>query len=244
MRIIRPYVVAMAVIMVSGILLALEGVASNGGSSLAVAASEGSSVPSIAVAGEGRVVAPPDMASVQLGVQTEGRTALEAMTSNGVVMAKVIQAVKAVGIPDTDIQTTGISLYPRYFGDPPTVVGYQASNNISVTINDLSKAVWALDGAISAGANTTSGIQFGIKNLDSLRNQALALAAGSARAKAQVIADALGVTIRGVHRVTEGGGYGGPLPMPVSAPAREGTVPIEPGQLTISATVSVEFTIG
>ena len=240
---LRRYLVILAVFVMMGSTLPLVGAASSGEARLAAAAHDDSSVSSISVNGEGRVMAPPDMAVIHLGVQTEGRTALEAMTRTGEVMAKVVQAVKAAGIPDTDIQTTGISLYPRYAGDPPTVIGYVAANNIAVTINDIGKAAWVLDGAIGAGANTTSGIQFGLKNDAALRSEALAQAARAARSKAQVLADALGVTLTGVHKVVEGGGVF-PIPLPVGAPAREVAVPIEPGQLTIAASVSVEFTIG
>ena len=127
---------------------------------------------------------------------------------------------------------------------PSQIWGYRAVSQVRVTVRDLDKAVWVIDGAVGQGANLVSGVSFGISDPTAKQNQALQKAVQAAQAKADVLAQAAGVSVTGVQSLAKGGFAG---PFPISAPAFEGrgiAVPIEPGQLTLSASVTIVFTIG
>ena len=201
----------------------------------------------ISVYGEDEVKAGPDMANVHLGVQSQGATADEAMRKTNEAMNAVIAAIMAAGIPEQDMQTTSLSLWPVQSGTEPfRVVGYQASNQVSVVVNDLGMLVWVMDGAVAAGANTSSGVNFGFKDDAGLRQRALVGAAQAARAKADALAGAMGVSIQGLHSISEGGiSRPYPVPLPAAPMPRGGDekTAIQPGQLTITASVTAAFLI-
>ncbi len=207
------------------------------------AAAQSAPLNGISVTGTGTAVAVPDVAYINLGVQTTGATAKAAM-----------------GIADRDIQTSGVNVMPIYRQQTmqpvqpmqpiqptepngvPQITGYQASNSVRVTINDVSKAGEILDGVVSVGANNVSGIQFGIKDDTKLRQQALTEAAKSAKPKAQAIADALGVKITSVASVQEQG-FGGAVPMAAASIAmgKGDSTPVMPGELTVTANVTITY---
>ena len=205
--------------------------------------------PFIAVAGVGQAQAKPDIASVSLGVQTQAPVARDAQAENSELMAKVIDAIKAMGIEDEDISTHGLSLRPRYDREGQNVDAYVATNNVSVIVRDLDQVGEVLDAGFDAGANVAGGVQFSIADPTDSRNQAMELAVADARGRADVLADAAGVTIVGVLSVTEdSGGYPSPRPAMASvrleSAAMKMATPIEPGELTISVWVRVVYSIG
>ena len=125
--------------------------------------------PELTATGEGIVMATPDMASVTLGVVSEGRTAAEALQKNSGDMAAAIDAVKAAGVAEKDIATTGFNIGPVYSNprprddgssEAPRITGYQVSNDVRVVIRDLAKAGDILDKVIAAGANRATSIDF------------------------------------------------------------------------------------
>lgn len=197
----------------------------------------------ITVSGTGQIQAQPDEAFVNAGVQTRAQTARDAQTTNNRQMQAVISAVKALGIPAKNIQTSGVSLYPVY-GPNQNLEGYEARNNISVTVEQIDQAGQVLDAAVSAGANQTGGVSFGLKNDAEVRNKALAAAIADARGKAEALAGAAGVKITSVQAISEASVN---VPMPAArvalgaAAASQAAVPVEPGQLTVSATVTVVY---
>lgn len=196
----------------------------------------------ISVSGTGQIQAQPDEAFVSAGVQTRAQTAQDAQTTNNRQMQAVIDAVKAVGIPAKDIQTSGVSLSPVY-GENQTLQGYEARNNINVTVEQVGQAGQVLDAAVKAGANQAGGITFGLKNDTELRNKALAAAVADARSKADAIAGAAGVKITGVEAITESS-VNVPIPVaraPLAASAASQATPVEPGQLTVTAQVTVVY---
>jgi uncharacterized protein YggE len=205
--------------------------------------------PFIAVTGVGQAQAKPDIASVSLGVQTQAPVARDAQTENSELMAKVIDAIKAMGIEDEDISTHGLSLRPRYDREGQKVVAYLATNNVSVIVRDLDQVGEVLDAGFDAGANVAGGVQFSIADPTDSRNQAMELAVADARDRADVLAKAAGVTIVGVLSVTEdSGGYSSPRATNVMAFAESAAMklatPIEPGELTIGVRVRVVYSIG
>ncbi|HLZ07323.1 MAG TPA: SIMPL domain-containing protein [Chloroflexota bacterium] len=198
----------------------------------------------IVVSGSGRVNLRPDQATVTAGVQTQGRTAQEAQTENNQSMNAVVAAIKGLGIPDKDIQTVGVSLYPM-FNQGQTVSGYTASNNVSVLVENVDQAGPVLDAVVKAGANESSNVQFGLKDETAARNQALALAATDARSKADALAGALGLKITGVQSVSESSGSN-PIvvsPMAMTSAPSAPTIPIQPGELGVTAQVTIVFAI-
>lgn len=209
---------------------------------------------SITVSGQGEVLAAPDMATVNMGVQARSGTSQEAMGSASTVMQAVIGAIKAAGVNDEDIRTSNISLSPEYSTNrdpntPPAVIGYRASNTVTVKVRDLGKLPAVLDGAVAAGANVANGISFGFNSDDSLKQQALQAAYRNAETKAKALATTMGVQVTGVLQVNENG-ISVPVPMPVKvgAPDAAGgmapSVPVQAGQQAITGNVSAVFIIG
>ena len=157
---------------------------------------------SITVRGQGTVSAKPDLVTLALGVQTTGETAMEALALNSEQMTGVVHAILASGIAEDDIQTSGINLYPVYDnqqrieqGGTREVIGYRATNSVTVTVHDISMAGSVLDTAVTAGANVASGIRFGLSDTDTIITDAIIAGVQDAQAKAQTIADTLGVTL-------------------------------------------------
>jgi hypothetical protein len=194
---------------------------------------------SIVVMGHGSVSTVPDRAQLSFGVSSSAKTASAALRANAAEMTKVIAAVKAQGIPATDIRTEFVSLSPRYSASGEEVVGYTASNSVSVTVRNLAKAGGLIDAAVEAGANQVNGPNLVRSDASALYRLALRAAISNARAKAQAIAKASGLTLRRITGVTESGG-----PSPVSEPAKAGvapSTPIEPGTQFVEASVTVTF---
>lgn len=207
--------------------------------------------PVVSVTGEGRVEIVPDMATVSLGVQTDARTASAAMQENSAKLAAVIENLKAAGIELRDIQTSGLSLGPRYDygksdGTPPVVVGYTASNMVTVRVRALDTLGGVLDGVVSDGANTLNGLGFGVAEDRPVLDEARRRAVADAAAKAALYAEAAGVTLGKVQAISEAGGYPRP-PMPMAMDAVEfskaGNVPVAPGEMTVSASVTIVYDI-
>ena len=176
------------------------------------------------------------MASLSLGVQTQSSAASDAQAENSELMAKVIDAIKALGIEDKDISTHGLSLRPRFNREGETIDAYVATNNVSVIVRNLDQVGEVLDAGFDAGANLAGGVQFSIADPTDSRNQAMELAVADARDRADVLADAAGVTIVGVLSVTEdSGGYPSPRAMSGMAFAESAVMKlatsIEPGEL-------------
>lgn len=209
-------------------------------SSVNAAASPGGLTRGITVTGVGQVKVRPDQALVSTGVQTRAQTAKEAQTVNNQQMQAVLTAIKGLNIPDANIQTSGISLYPVTDQDR-NVTGYNASNQVTVRVENIDEAGTVLDAAIKAGANQIGSVQFTLKNEAQARSQALTDATKDAQAKADTLAKALGVQVTGIEAVAEAstsGEYVGPR---VAASAAAGSVPIEAGEITVTAQVTIVY---
>ncbi|HLC29996.1 MAG TPA: SIMPL domain-containing protein [Dehalococcoidia bacterium] len=142
--------------------------------------------------------------------------------------------------PDAVVPTPGPGAYPI-----PFVRGYRAVNQVQITVRDFSKVVWVIDGSVGAGATMVSGVNFGLADQSQAQREALVEAVHDARAKADALAGALGVSITGVQTASESSYFRGPFALPVTAPGGGDTAtPVEPGELGVSATVTVAYTIG
>ena len=202
----------------------------------------------ISVDGTGTVKVKPDVADVTIGVSVQRDRAGDASIDAANEMAKVIAALQAAGIAADDIQTTTLSLDPVYDYDrsPAPIIGYQATNLVNVTIRDLANAGPTIDAAVDAGATSIGNISASASRTRRCwSRQAREQAMASARAKADELAAAAGVTITGVISIVE---TSGPVPMPVyyaeaAGAMRDAATPIMTGNVDIEVSVAVVYSI-
>ena len=195
----------------------------------------------------GQVTTTPDQALISVSVQTENPDPKVAQADNAAIMAKVVNAVKGEGVADKDLQTTGFSMYPVYDNSgsylSQNIRTYRVTNTLLVTVTDVTQAANLLDLAVANGANNVNGVTFTLSDEKqaSLRDDALTEAVRLARADADAVAGAANLTITGVREITVGGGNV-PYPVPMAAAnVREAATPLQPGEVTVSATVSVSY---
>ncbi|HEY4115489.1 MAG TPA: SIMPL domain-containing protein [Rhizomicrobium sp.] len=201
----------------------------------------------LTVSGDGEIKAKPDQAMLSAGVVTEGRTAADALAANARKMNAVFETLKRIGIPDRAIQTSEMSVSPQYPGDsrqPRRITGYEVTNTVNVTVDDLDKIGPAIDALVNSGANSLGDIGFSIADDKPLTAQAREAAVKDATAKAETLARAAGVTLGPILSITEGGGVAEPMrPMLRMAMAAPASTPVAAGQTTVSATVSITWQI-
>jgi len=202
----------------------------------------------IEVSGSGSVVVEADMAFVSFAVETSRTGAADAAGSNADLMDRVFAAVRAANLPGMVIETFGYSLRPDYNrpenNRPAEISGYTASNNIRVTVTDVDAVGRLLDAAIAAGANRVSSLSFGTADTEEAERAALAAAVAHAKAQAEVMAAALGYEL-GAPVEVHGGGQSRGGPMLEMAQARSfAATPIEAGDQTVRASVTIKFALG
>ncbi|MBB94599.1 MAG: hypothetical protein CML68_08360 [Rhodobacteraceae bacterium] len=213
----------------------------------ATAASAQDAMRQITVSGQGSVSASPDMASITLGVTEEAPEAREAMQLASASVAAILARLEALGIADSDVQTRRLTVNPVWSNrrggeEPPRITGFVASNTLSVRIRDLPRLGEVLDQILSEGANNFSRLQFSLQDPDPLVNDARRDAVKDAMAKAALYAEAAGVTLGPLQSLTEQGGNPRPMMMEMAA-ARDMSVPIAKGEVTVQALVTMVFSI-
>ena len=199
----------------------------------------------ITVTGSGIIEVAPNYAQLQIEVRTEGNEVQHTQAENAQVMNEVILSLLALNIPRENIQTAAFNIFPQYdFIEGKQVFrGYEVTNAITVKIVDIEKAGLVIDTAVASGANSVSSIQFGLDNPEIVYQQALQLALQNAQINAQTIAQTMNIAL---------------FPQPISiveehqqnlperyktlsmASSQMGT-PIEQGEISVSATVTVKF---
>ena len=196
----------------------------------------------------GQVSATPDMASVGFAVVTQGKTASDAMKANNVRMNAVLTALKSAGIAAKDIQTSSLNLNPQYVyndGQPPQLTGYEARDQITVRVNDLSQTGPVIDAVIKAGINQIDQINFGLKNDDAVRDQARQQAVTTLQKRAALYAQASGLKVKRLLSLSEGPEqtYQPPMPMyrMAAKASADASTPVAAGELQESVTVSATF---
>jgi uncharacterized protein YggE len=210
----------------------------------------------LSVSGEGIVRARPDIALITLGVISEADSARQALSANGESMTGIIAALKDEGMEARDLQTSGFSVEPIYSQPPPNydgpepfepeIAGYRVRNNLTLRIRDLERVGALLDQVVMLGANSISGPIFTLADPTPLEDQARRAAMRDALRKGALYAEAAGLRLGAVFRVEEG--YVQP-PQPFQGAAMrmemaaDASVPIEGGELTVEAQVSVSWQI-
>jgi uncharacterized protein len=196
----------------------------------------------------GEVSRVPDIARISAGVVTVAPTATAALAQNATQMASVRAALKRAGIADRDIQTSSINLYPDYRqdtqGNNPQIIGYRASNEVSVRFRDIAATGRILDALVAQGANQINGPMLSIDKpeaaLDEARTQALA----AARARAELYARALGKRVGRILSISEAGANYAPQPVMMRQAARGNaadSTSVDPGEQTVAISLSVSF---
>jgi uncharacterized protein YggE len=231
------------VLWISALVLVASAIAGVGAPRLLKAEDAASSSRTISVLGNGVVETKPDTATISFGVTTQAASAKEAISTNASAMAKVLDALKGSGIDAKDLQTEFVSVYPRSDDTGQDIVGYTASNSVSATVRDLGKVGELIDTGVAAGANTVSGPSLAREDQDKLYRDALKEAVADARAKANALADAAGVSLGDVKSIIEAPDMSSSPIESFAALAKDsaGGTPIEPGTAKITANVRVIF---
>jgi len=207
----------------------------------------GTMLQSISVSGTETVRLTPDRVSFTVGVQTVGRTVDDAVRENNSKVSAVIAALKKAGATEREIRTSNFSIYPQQDyqqGKPPRILGYQVSNNVTVTRSNVTDAGKLLQAAVDAGVNTSTGLQFSVSDRSRGMSEGLRGAFDDARAKATILAQAAGRTLGRAISISEGGAAPPPMPYAVrtmAAKAESGEVPVESGTQELTFSVSVVF---
>ncbi|MHB8107340.1 MAG: SIMPL domain-containing protein [Candidatus Cryosericum sp.] len=206
--------------------------------------------PSVSVVGTGTITVKPNIAHISFGVFTHDETANAAQTANDATMAKITAALKAAGIKDEDIQTTGYSLQPRWVWDKTNEKniqsGYDMNHTVSVTVRTIANAGKTVSLIADNGANTVDGISFDVDDatLEQTKLTAIDLAMTNARKRADVVAKAAGRTITSVQTVTVNENSYTPYPMYATkdmAASGSAAAPVESGTVDIVMSVSVTY---
>ena len=201
----------------------------------------------ITVTGTGRVTLTPDVADLRLGVNITRPTATQARADAAIAMTKVIAAIKEAGVADKDIQTSSLSLQPVYdYSDKGQgrLTGFQVLNIVAVTVRDISKVGDLVDASVTAGATSVDGVTFRVEDETTAESRARTAAVVDARAKANALASAAGVTITGVSSIAE---VSTSVPYTVAYPAAardSASTPVQPGTTEIDISVTMVFRIG
>lgn len=197
----------------------------------------------------GEVSAPPDHATLSLGVTAQASSAAAAVRQDALAMTQVLAALKAQGIADRDIRTTGLSVDPRYTflpNAPRRFDGYQAANHVTVTVQDPAKVGALVDAAVAAGANDVGGITFDLKDPQSAEDEARLQAVKTLAARADLYAKAAGYRVARLVNLTEGQRFA-PVAQTelqevvVTGARRTAPTPIAAGDIIVRVQVSATY---
>lgn len=201
----------------------------------------------VTASGMGDIAATPDEATMSFGVTRRAADAKKALDAAATAAEKINGSLKSLGIDDKDIQTTGVNVYPQYaeVGGKSTISGFEASVNVTAKIKDLDRLGAIISALSDAGADTVSGPAFGIGDESTYRADAIKEAVEDARSQAEEMADAAGKSVGDVVSITSSA-VNVPQPFLYGAAGAEkmadaAAVPIEPGQLDVTANVTVVF---
>ena len=215
------------------------------------AQSNGDSESVLAVHGSAEVRVTPDLAVVRLGIVEQAPTAQEAQQAVNNIANGIVEEIRAAGIDESDVQTARLTLSPLYSrsrnaAETPSIVAYRAMNTVSVRVRELDRIGEVIDAGLGAGANQLEGVTFQLQDDLSARQAALRAAVREAQQKAEAIAGALGVRIESILSVNEGAvAIARPMmEMSRALAAQEGSpTPVSPGEVSVSASVSVRYRI-
>jgi len=203
----------------------------------------------IVVTGTGTVSVVPDVAELRLGVAVARPTVEAARTEAAAVMDSILAAVAAAGVSSRDVRTTLLSVQPRYDyrdGQAPLLTGYELTNTVDVTIRDSATVADVVDGTLRAGATSMDGLTFRVADPAPAEREARIRAVAAARERADVLAEAAGLTIVGVTDIVEGSAVVPPGPRFKAERmlmAADAATPVEAGSSDVAVTVTVSYRV-
>ncbi|HEX5282125.1 MAG TPA: SIMPL domain-containing protein [Micropepsaceae bacterium] len=201
----------------------------------------------IIVTGEGEVLGKPDQARIAAAVVNQAPTAEAAAQENATAMNRVLMAITALGIPPNKIQTSNYSVQPQYasvnVSTNRNITGYQVTNELTITVDDLSKLGTISDTLVHNGANQLGGVAFTIADPKPLADRARTAAVTDARAKAQTLANAGGVRLGPLLNIQEGPGVFRPTPFAAPRALEAASTPIAVGEQPIIVAVTLTYAI-
>lgn len=216
------------------------------GSGAALAQTMGQTAGQITVIGTGVINAPPDMATLSLGVTSLAQSATKAFEENNIAMKSVIARLTQAGIAPRDLQTSDLQIFPNWVqtddAQTPQINGYTASHMLTAHVRDLASLGQMLDAAVQDGANTLQGVSFGIANPAPIEEAARSAAVQDAQTRASAMLAAAQADLGRIISITENSNLSQPMPM-LRMAAQDSAVPTAAGELGISAQVSVVFEI-
>ena len=206
----------------------------------------------LSVSAQAEATRVPDIARVSAGVVTQAPEADAAMRANAAQMEKVMATIRDAGIAERDVQTTGVNVHPQYDyreNSTPKITSYQATNTVQVTVRDIGDLGDVLDALVASGANQVHGPSFDIADdeKNEAYDEARRAALEKARGRAQMYAEALGMRVRRIASISEGGGFSPPRPMvmmAMDAAESRASTPISPGESTLTVNLDVVFELG
>lgn len=200
----------------------------------------------IRVGGEGRASAPPDVATITVGVEAVGKDLARTRADADSRMRQILATVKAAGVAPQDVQTVRYDVEierPWKDGRPGPITGYHVSNLARLKVRDVAKLGDVLDRIGAAGSNAIQGLSFDKEDAGPEKARALAAAFEDARAKAQALAKAAGVSLGPIQSITESI-QGPPRPVMMGMLAeRSAGAPVERGEIEVRATVELVLAI-
>lgn len=206
--------------------------------------------PTLTLTGAGVIDREPDIATIRVGVNTGGKTAGEALAENTSSATAVIDTLKGAGVDQKDIQTSNFGIQPVYKDrkslsrSENPIDYYRVTNMVSAVIRDMDIVGTVLDQVIGAGGNQVNGITFGLSTYEAVLDEARVLAVTDARRKAEIYANAAGVTLGPVMSISEaGGGHVAPR-AEMAMRAASAPVPIQGGELSVTANVTIVWKVG
>jgi len=225
-------------------LVLVTALALTGCGTTVVQAPEGQNLGTVTASGSGRASATPDQAEMSFGVTTQDKDAKKALDEASKTAEQISAAVQKAGVDKKDIQTQNVSVYPVNAPDSTEITGYQANLSVSVTVRDLGDLSEVIAAATNAGASNISGPSFSVEDDTAYAQEAIDKAVADARKSAEAMAKAAGKSVGEVLRISTADAGFQPVPMAageVNAKDASLNVPIEPGQLDITASVTVVF---
>ena len=194
----------------------------------------------------GEVTRVPDVALISAGVVSRSATASAALQDTADRMQRVLAALKRAGVEDRDIQTSNVSLNPEYRypeNQSPQLVGYTASNTVTIRFRDIRSSGKILDALVSQGANQINGPNLIVDKPEAALDEARAKAIATGRARADLYARSLGMRVVRIVSINESGGYyAAPPPMaPMAVMERSASTKNEPGEQKLQVNLAMTF---
>ena len=201
----------------------------------------------ISVTGTNTELADPDTAIITLSIETNAKTANEAVAENSKKTNAVLTKLKRMLSPSDKIKTSSYSVQPvySYNSSKNVLTGYKVVNQIKITTSQVKNTGTFIDAAVENGANTVSNINFTVENKN-LYNTVLSKAAKDAKEQAAVVACALGVRLIGVKQASvsyDNNRYPAMYFKREASALGTASTPVEPGEVEIKANVNVDLYI-